>query len=457
MSVFVLDKRKRPLMPCSEKRARKLLESGRARVHKAYPFTIRLVDRLVQDSALQPLRLALDPGSKTTGLAVCRVAESVDAASGEIEPVMHINFLMELVHRGAAIKKSLGSRAAMRGRRRSCNLRYRTPRFDNRPKAKGWLAPSLQHRVLTTMTQVNRICRLAPITHMAQELVRFDMQKMQNPEVTGVEYQQGSLFGFEVREYLLEKFNRTCVYCDAKDTPLNLDHIHPKANGGSNRISNLALSCIPCNQKKNAQDVKDFLKKDPIRLAKVLRLAQTPLRDAAAVNSTRWALFTALRQTGLPVETGSGGQTKYNRSRLGIAKTHALDAACVGTVAAVHGTTAPALQVKCTGRGSHQRTRLDSFGFPRGYLMREKSIRGFRTGDMVVATVASGKKAGVHTGRVAIRKTGSFNIQTREGVIQGVGHKHCKVIARGDGYGYSHSKNTAETKKGAREADQALA
>ena len=159
LSVFVLDQSKRPLMPCSQKRARKLLSSGRARIHRLFPFAIRLIDRTVEDSSLQPLRLSIDPGSKVTGLALCRVEEAIDASTGEIQtPVMHISFLMELVHRGQAIKDALHARAAMRRTRRTRNLRYRAPRFDNRGGDKmGWVAPSLMHRVLTTQTWVNRI------------------------------------------------------------------------------------------------------------------------------------------------------------------------------------------------------------------------------------------------------------------------------------------------------------
>ena len=77
------------------------------------------------------------------------------------------------------------------------------------------------------------------------ELVRFDMQQIENPEISGVEYSQGTLAGFEQREYLLEKWGRKCAYCDAKDVPLNLDHIHSRANGGSNRVSNMTMACIP--------------------------------------------------------------------------------------------------------------------------------------------------------------------------------------------------------------------
>ena len=432
-------------MPCCEMRARKLLASGRARVHKMYPFTIRLVDRLVQNSVLQPMRLSLDPGSKGTGVALVRIEEKVDAVSGEVfEPVMHITCLMELEHRGQLISKALSARAALRRGRRSRNTRYRQARFDNRTKPQGWVAPSLKHRVETTISWVGRIRRIAPVTHLAQELVRFDMQAMQAAEegttIEGVEYQRGALAGYEVGEYLLEKWNRTCAYCDAQNVPLEKDHIQAQSKSGSNRVSNLALACRPCNQRKSDMDVRVFLAKQPERLKRILAIAKAPLRDAAAVNSTRWALLNQLKASGLPVETGSGGRTKFNRTRLGIPKTHALDAACVGVVGDVLRTVQPTLTVKCTGRGARQRTRVDASGFPRGYLMRAKSVHGFRTGDMVRASVpASSKRVGEYAGRVAIRASGSFNIQTTQGIVQGISHKYCRITQRADGYGYGYS------------------
>ena len=437
MAVFVIDKRKKPLMPCSEKRARNLLDAGRARVHRLMPFAIRLVDVDVAGCALQPVRIKIDPGSKFTGFAVVRESQEVDAESGEIRVTTHVLNLFELLHRGRQISEALTARRAMRRRRRGC-LRYRAPRFLNRGnKAKGWLAPSLQHRVDTTVAWVNRFQKLVPVAGLAQELVRFDMQQMENPEISGVEYQQGTLAGYEVREYLLEKWGRRCAYCDDHDVPLQVEHIHPKSKGGSNRVSNLTLSCEPCNQKKDAQDIRVFLAKDTQRLERILAQAKRPLKDAAAVNSTRGALFNALKATGLPVTTGSGGLTKYNRTQHGIPKTHALDAACVGAVSTVTGWQKPTLEIKATGRGSYQRTRLDAFGFPRGYLTRSKRIKDFQTGDMVCAKVPTGKKVGIHTGRVAVRATGSFNIQTATGVVQGISHRHCRVMQRADGYGYS--------------------
>ena len=163
-----------------------------------------------------------------------------------------------------------------------------------------------------------------------QELVRFDLQNEQHPEISGIEYQQGTRAGYELREDLLEKHNRTCAYCDKTDVPLQVEHIVPRSKGGTDRVSNLTLACEPCNRRKGNQPVEVFLKQDPERLAKVLRDAKMPLKDATAVNATRWELFRRLQATGLPVECGSGGRTKFNRTTRGLPQTHWLDAACVG-------------------------------------------------------------------------------------------------------------------------------
>lgn len=439
MAVLVVDKKQQPLMPCSEKRARLLLDRGRAVVVRRHPFTIRLKDRVGGDA--QPLRIKIDPGSRVTGIALVR--EDVEDSAAQT-----VLWLGELQHRGAAIRDALMARRAFRRRRRGANLRYRAPRFDNRRRPDGWLAPSLQHRVDTTVSWVARLRCLAPVTGLSQELVRFDMHLVQNPDVSGVAYQQGELAGYEVREYLLEKWGRRCAYCDTGDIPLEVEHIVPRSRGGSDRASNLTLSCHDCNQAKGAQSLADFLADQPARLARIEARRKAPLGDAAAVNSTRWALHTALRATGLPVETGTGGRTKWNRSRLAVPKTHALDAACVGVVSTLaHWAGRPTLTIKATGRGSYQRTRLTRYGFPRGYLMRQKSVRGFRTGDSVRAVVPAGKKAGMHVGRVAVRASGSFNIQTAQGVVQGISHRHCSRLQRADGYAYFQQPTIASTRQ----------
>ncbi len=424
MFVFVLSTDKTPLSPCHPARARRLLSKGRAAVYKRYPFTIILKEGSGSEST-QPHRLKIDPGAKTTGLSILQEEKVIWAA--------------QLSHRGSQIQEALRARSAHRRGRRSRKTRYRSPRFLNRTRKEGWLPPSLQSRVENILTWVRRLHRLCPISDLSQELVRFDTQKMENPEVSGTEYQQGTLFGYEVREYLLEKYNRTCQYCSAKDIPLEVEHIVPKSKGGSNRVSNLTLSCRKCNQRKGNQLIEEFLKRQPELLNKILAAAKKPLRDAAAVNATRWALFRQLKSTGLPVEAGSGGRTKYNRTRLELPKTHWLDAACVGasTPEKLKIQVGEPLQLKATGHGTRQMCRTDKYGFPSRYVPRYKFVEGFQTGDIVKAVVTKGKKTGTYVGRVAVRSTGSFNISTPNGLIQGISHRYCSIVHGKDGYSYS--------------------
>ena len=167
MAVFVLDKKKKPLMPCSEKRARLLLQRGRAVVLRLHPFTIRLKDRIGGDT--QPIALKLDPGSQTTGLALVRDDDHTDPETGEVCRAGCVIWLGELNHRGHAIRDALTIRRAHRRRRRSANLRHRPARFDNRTKPSGWLPPSLQHRVDTTLACVERLRHLTPVSALRQE------------------------------------------------------------------------------------------------------------------------------------------------------------------------------------------------------------------------------------------------------------------------------------------------
>jgi RRXRR protein len=408
LSVFVLDKRKRPLMPCSEKRARLLLERGRAVVHRRYPFAIRLKDRVV--GKVQPIRVKLDPGSKTTGVAVV-----TDEDGNKPTRVL---CLFERTQRGRQIGEAVAARRAFRRRRRGANLHYQAPRFDNGRRPQGWLPPSLQHQVKTCMSWVGRFCRLGPAAGIAVERVRFDMQLLENPEISGVEYQRGTLTGYESREYVLEKFGRHCVSC-AADVPLNL--------------SNLVPAGIPCSAQKDAKPVEEFRAGKPALLARIKAQAKAPLKDAAAVNATRWALYEALADTGLPIEASPGGRTKYSPSRLGIAKSHALDDACVGEVGTLVGWQIPSTQIKATGRGDYCRANLDRHGVSRGYDTRAKRVRGFQAGDIVRAEVPKGARKGVHVGRVAVRVTGCFRV----GNADGINAKYCKLLHRADGYSYA--------------------
>jgi len=422
LKVAVLDTNKNILAPCHPARAKELLDKGKAAVYRRYPFTI-ILKRAIPESEIKlpPLRLKIDPGSKTTGLSI------VNDDTGEVE------FAAELQHRGERIKEQLASRRAIRRGRRNRKTRYRKPRFDNRKRPEGWLAPSLMSRIYNIETWVRKLSNCYPITDISMELVRFDMQKMLNPEVSGIEYQQGELFGYEVREYLLEKFNHKCAYCGKTDVPLQIEHIIPKARGGSNRVSNLTIACESCNQKKGSQTAEEFGHPE------VQSQAKKPLKDAAAVNATRWELYKMLKDTSLPVEVGSGGLTKYNRIKRGLPKTHWLDAVCVGKstpeVLKIEGV--KPLLIKAMGHGNRQMCRVDRFGFPRTGAKQFKRVKGFQTGDIVKAVVTKGKKIGTFIGRVAVRASGSFDIKTTIGRVQGISYRYCHLLYRADGYSYS--------------------
>jgi len=417
---LVIDTNKQPLSPCHPSVARKLLTDEKAAVFRRFPFTIILKKDV--KTTPEPIEIKIDAGSKTTGLALVQGNKVI--------------FGTELTHRSQAIKNSLESRRSLRSNRRSRKTRYRKARFLNRTRNQGWLAPSLMHRVYTIMTWVNKFIKFAPIGSIKSELVRFDLQQVENPEISGIEYQQGTLAGYETREYLLEKWDRKCTYCKAENMPLQIEHIHPKSKGGSDRISNLCLACEKCNQKKGTKDIKDFLSGKSDLLKQIQLQSKQPLKDATAVNSTRWELLNRLEATGLPVSNGSGGKTKFNRTRLGLAKTHWLDAACVGDVDILEVLTNNPLLIKATGHGSRQMCRTDKYGFPSRHVPRLKFVKGFQTGDIVKAIVTSGKKIGRYVGRVAVRSTGSFNISASR-LIQGISHKYCISIHKKDGYNYA--------------------
>ena len=436
--VFVVDTNKVALDPVHPGRARLLLSQGQAAVYRRYPFTI-ILNKSVEEPQVRPLRVKLDPGSKTTGIAI------VDDESGEVV------FAAELAHRGSAIKKALDERRAVRHSRRQRKTRYRKQRYSNRKKGKGWLPPSLVSRITNVLTWVKRLQKYCPIVAVSLELVKFDTQLMQNPDISGVEYQQGTLQGYEVREYLLAKWKRACAYCGKSGIPLQIEHIQARANGGTNRISNLCLACEKCNTAKGTRDINDFLKKKPQVLKRVLAQVKVPLKDASVVNATRFALLERLKVLGLPIECGSGGLTKFNRTMRALPKAHWLDAACVGnsTPDLLHVKGIVPLLITANGHGCRQVRLVDKFGFPRGKPKQAKVVKGFQTGDIVKAVVTKGVNTGIHVGRVAVRTKGSFNITTEASkTIQGINHRYCTALHHCDGYSYGQGAPIPCLKKG---------
>lgn len=224
-----------------------------------------------------------------------------------------------------------------------------------------------------------------------------------------------------------------------KSCPLEIEHITPRSKSRDDRVCNLTLACEPCNTKKGTQDIRDFLKHKPDLLSKILAQAKAPLKDAAAVNVTRWALYRRLQAVGLPVECGSGGLTKYNRTMRDLPKAHWIDAACVGesTPEVLKGQGVVPLLVTAQGHGSRQVTNVDRYGFPKGKPKQGGRVKGFRTGDMVKAIVPTGTKQGTYMGRVLVRGSGSFDIVTKTARVAGISWKYCRVVQRTEGYRYA--------------------
>lgn len=425
--VLVVDANRTPLMPCTPARARILLTCGKAAVLRRFPFVIILKGEKTE-MVVQPLRLKLDPGAKTTGLAV------VNDASGEVV------WAAEMSHHGDQVHKELTKRAGRRRGRRQRHTQYRQPRWRNRRRPNGWLPPSLVSRVQNMLTWVERLRRFCPIGALSFELVRFDLALLQTPLIEGIEYQRGTLWGTEARQYLLTKWEHRCAYCAATGLPLEIDHVIPRSHGGGDRVANLVIACRVCNLAKGDKPLEDFLADRPEALARVQAQRKAPLRDAAAVNTTQWTLYERLKALGLPLETGSGGLTKWNRQKRCLPKAHWLDAACCGrstpdrlSVLAVR----PWLII-ATGRQTRRMVNVDDLGFPRGNPKGPSCVLGFKTGDMVRARVTKGKKIGTYVGRIAIKTDGYFKLTGEPfGMVEGIHARYCVPLSRKDGYAYS--------------------
>lgn len=345
--VFVVDAEGKPLKPCKPSRARILQAQGKAKRLRTYPFTLILDKTVIVPE--KTLELRIDPGSKYTGLALVDIKLNA------------VIWAMELSHRSEQIKVKLQLRKAFRRNRRS-RIRHRQARL-NRKKGSGWLAPSLLHRVESIFRFVEKIIRYAPVKTIAVERVKFDFQLLENPDISGIEYQQGTLAGYTLREALLEKWGRECSYCGQQNIPLEIEHIKPKSKGGSKRFSNLCLACNECNRKKGNQDVEEFLHDKPSILNKIKNGMKKSFNHASAVNSTRNKLVEVLEKLGLPIIYGNGALTKMTRIKNGLPKAHWIDAANVAGLPVILKTLQP-LIVKSTGHGNRQYVRHNDSGFP---------------------------------------------------------------------------------------------
>ena len=335
MKVFVLSVTGKPLMPTTPRRARLWLTAKRACVVRREPFTIQL--RFDTTDYTQPVTVGVDTGSQTVGMAAIGNGEVLYQAE---------------VHLRTDISLKLTQRRQYRRTRRSRKTRYRAVRWANRRRPSGWLPPSLRSKAEATLKAVHFVARLLPVSQINVEIGSFDTQKMQNPDIQSIEYQQGRLQGYLVREYVLSKWSRRCSYCGASNLPLQLEHIVPRSRGGSNRTSNLTLACEPCNVRKGNQTAEEF------GYPEIQAQAKAPLKDAAHVSSIKTAVVNQLAQQFGPVQVAVtyGYETKYKRIQvLGLPKSHTNDAAAIACeIGAIVKPSSVVFQIRCVPRGSYQ-------------------------------------------------------------------------------------------------------
>jgi len=286
-------------MPCHPAKARLLLKQGKAKVIKRTPFTIRLLYGC--SGYKQPITLGVDSGYSNIGLSA--VTKDKEIYSAEVKL------------RNDIVKLN-SERRQYRRFRRYRKTWYRKPRFLNRKKPEGWLAPSIQHKLDSHIKVINQVKAILPVSQINVEVAAFDIQKIKNPGISGVDYQNGPQKDFQnVREYVLHRDNHTCQNCHGKsgDIILEVHHIVSRQIG-SNRPDNLITLCKTCHEKVSQE--KLILNVKPSKEFK----AET------FMTAVRWKLINKLREMGNTVNPTYGYITKSKRTELGLPKSHTNDA-----------------------------------------------------------------------------------------------------------------------------------
>lgn len=373
--VCVLDQNGKPLMPTTRLgKVYRLLKTQNAHIVSYEPFTIQL-DYEPDTHIIQPMTLGVDSGAIHSGYSIANEHREY--------------YSVEVIARDD-ISKRLSNRRMYRQNRRSRKTRHRKPRFNNRKnKKKGWLPPSLEQKVAVQLNEIDHLHCYFPIEKIIVEVAEFDIQKIKNPDISGIEYQQGTLYGYNIRNYLLEKHNRKCFYCGKTVSDFEVEHMLPKSRGGSNRIDNLTLSCHNCNQKKDTLTAEEFIKQTLPAKKAAAKLKQLPnekhlFKYMAHMNATRWALYNAINEKYPNVEMTYGYITKYNRIKANLPKTHYIDAKCITGFSTVPSIDQTVVKIKMR---RHNR-QLHRTTFSKGHIRKAACLPtitfGFQLYDVVL-------------------------------------------------------------------------
>ena len=401
MLVYVLNKYGQPLMPTSRcGKVKHLLNNGLAKVVKRCPFTIQLL--YDSNCYTQQISLGIDAGSKVIGVSATTETEELYAAEVELR-----NDIVDLISTKRELRRS----------RRNRKTRYRAPRFNNRKNKKdGWLAPSVKHKIDTHLRVVDDVCKILPIAKITVEVASFDIQKIKNPDIEGVEYQQGEQLDFwNTREYVLFRDNHACQCCKgkSKDVRLNVHHIESRKTGGD-APNNLITLCETCHMAYH---------KGKIDLPKHIKRGMS-FRDAAFMGIMRWAFYNQLKfKYGNVVSMTFGYITKNTRIENNLPKTHCVDARCInGNPNAIPlGYYYHQKKVRNHNRSLHKSTILK--GGTRKNNQAPKYVYGYQLFDKVLYN-------GIECYIFGRRSSGCFDLRLLDGtkIAAGASYKKLKLL-----------------------------
>jgi len=301
--VYVISQSGKPLMPTERYgKVRRLLKDSKAKVIYRKPFTIQLLYQTTE--IVQEITLGVDAGYLKIGLSA--ITKKQELFSAEVQLRKDIVELLK-------------ARRMYRRNKRN-HLWYRKPRWSNRKKSKDWLAPSIQHKLDSHIKIIEKVKEILPISKIVVEVANFDIQKIKNPEINGVEYQNGEQKGFfNLREYILHRDNYTCQICKAKkDKPLEVHHLGFWKNDRTNRPSNLITLCTDCHTPENHKQGGLLYGWKP---------KLKSFKPETFMSIVRWRMINQLREiNNIPIEHTFGFITKYNRIEQKLEKSHINDA-----------------------------------------------------------------------------------------------------------------------------------
>ena len=397
--VYVISSSGQPLMPTeNHAKVRILLKNKKAKVIKRCPFTIQLA----YDSTAytQEITLGVDSGSKHIGLSATTKDKVLFESDVELR-----NDIVDL----------LSTRRQNRRTRRNHKTRYRKPRFNNRKRKDGWLAPSVQNKVDSHLTIIRKVHKILPVSKIVAEVASFDIQKIKDPDISGTEYQQGKQLGFwNIREYVLFRDGHVCQCCKgkSKDKILNVHHIESRKTGGD-APNNLITLCETCHTGHH---------KGTVKLPKTIHRGMS-FRDAAFMGILRWSMYNKLKEIYPDVSLTYGYITKSTRIENCLPKDHYIDARCISgnPLAVSDGTVYYQKKVRCHNRQIHKNTILKG-----GYRKNSQApyeVLGFRLYDKV-------KWKGQSCYIFGRRSTGRMDLRLLDGtkINASVGYKNLRML-----------------------------